>query len=709
MLFSVKPNTLMLMLAGAGLALCAAPLLTMQLSLVGQLLFGLGCIATSYLLTRLRDRPWLLYTLMGISGLTTLRYLSWRLTQTMPFGPGFGLVDQVLALGLIAAELYALVILVFGYFQVLKPLRRKPVRLPADQDLWPSVDVYIPSYNEPLDVVRPTVLAALKLDWPAEKLKVYVLDDGRREEFGAFCAQVGATHITRDNNRHAKAGNINQAMEKTTGEVIAIFDCDHIPTRSFLQLTVGTMVANPKVALVQTPHHFFSPDPFERNLDLFRKVPNEGELFYGLLQDGNDYWGATFFCGSCALLRRTALEEVGGIAVETVTEDAHTSLKMHRRGWESAYINIPQAAGLATESLSAHVGQRIRWARGMAQIFRVDNPLLKKGLRWGQRICYANAMLHFFYGIPRIVFLTAPLAYLFFDAKIIAAQGSLIAAYALPHLVLAIMTNSRIQGAYRHSFWAEVYETVLAAFIIVPTTLAIVNPKLGKFNVTAKGGIVDRDYFDADIAKPYMWLFILNMVGIAVGMGRLMLPDAATETLWLNMGWTAYNLLILGAAIRVAAESQQRRLHVRVDMHVPLLVRPAPSAEQPDPDYEIGETVDMSYGGLSYLSLGLIDLDDGAPVEVALLPERKIMWLPGTVRRIGETRVAIQFSEMTLEQQSYLVYVLYGRADSWLAWRKEETRDRPWRALAHVARFGWAGAGIALRSLLNGLRGAKHA
>ncbi len=127
--------------------------------------------------------------------------------------------------------------------------------------------------------------------------------------------------------------------------------------------------------MLQTPHHFFSPDPFERNLGRFRQTPNEGTLFYGLVQDGNDMWDATFFCGSCAILRRSALDEIGGIAVETVTEDAHTSLRLHRRGHTSAYIRIPQAAGLATESLSAHRPAH-SLARGMVQIFRLDNPLL---------------------------------------------------------------------------------------------------------------------------------------------------------------------------------------------------------------------------------------------------------------------------------------------------------------------------------------------
>ena len=150
--------------------------------------------------------------------------------------------------------------------------------------------------------------------------------------------------------------------------------------------------------MLQTPHHFYSPDPFERNLGQFRMIPNEGELFYGIVQDGNDFWNATFFCGSCAVLRRNPLDDIGGIAVETVTEDAHTSLRMQMNGWNTAYINIPQAAGLATERLSAHVRQRIRWARGMIQILRTDNPLLGFGLKPPQRLCYFNAMMHFLYG-----------------------------------------------------------------------------------------------------------------------------------------------------------------------------------------------------------------------------------------------------------------------------------------------------------------------
>ena len=205
-------------------------------------------------------------------------------------------------------------------------------------------------------MVRYTALGALNMDWPADKLHVYILDDGRREEFRQFAFEAGIGYMTRKDNEHAKAGNINAALTTMDSPYVAIFDCDHVPTRSFLQMTMGWFLRDQKLAMLQTPHHFYSPDPFERNLQQFRMIPNEGELFYGIVQDGNDFWNATFFCGSCAVLRREALDEIGGIAVETVTEDAHTSLRMQMNGWDTAYINIPQAAGLATERLSAPRG-----------------------------------------------------------------------------------------------------------------------------------------------------------------------------------------------------------------------------------------------------------------------------------------------------------------------------------------------------------------
>lgn len=420
-----------------------------------QAVCGLLVLLMAMAIARNSDSHLITLTLIGMSMFCTFRYGYWRIAQTVRYfhdpANHWGALDAFFILSLLLAEVYAFLILYLGYFQTIWPLRRAPVALPDDVDEWPHIDVLIPTYNEPLDVVRYTVLGALNMDWPADKLHIYILDDGRRTEFEQFAFEAGVGYKTRPDNKHAKAGNINAALQSIDSPYVAVFDSDHIPTRSFLQMTMGWLVRDPKLAMLQTPHHFYSPDPFERNLGQFRIIPNEGELFYGVVQDGNDFWDATYFCGSCAVLRRSALDAIGGLAVETVTEDAHSSLRMQMKGWGTAYINIPQAAGLATERLSAHVAQRIRWARGMIQILRTENPLFAHGLTFPQRLCYFNAMCHFLYAVPRLIFLTAPLVYLIFSHTNVPGYWAAILAYALPHLVLSYAANSRIQGEHRHS------------------------------------------------------------------------------------------------------------------------------------------------------------------------------------------------------------------------------------------------------------------
>ncbi|RKP47841.1 UDP-forming cellulose synthase catalytic subunit [Pararobbsia silviterrae] len=621
--------------------------------------------------------------MMALSMIVSSRYMFWRLTETTHWERPF---DALCGIILVSAECYTFLVLMLGYFQTAWPLRRKPVPLPSDRNAWPTIDVFIPTYNEPLAVVKPTVYAAIALDYPADKLRIHVLDDGRRPEFKAFCEQVGVNWTIRSHNRHAKAGNINEALKITDGEYLAIFDCDHIPTRSFLQITLGWFLRDHKLAMLQMPHHFFSADPFEKNLGTFRKVPNEGELFYGLVQDGNDLWNATFFCGSCAVLRRAPVMEIGGIAIETVTEDAHTALKLHRRGYSTAYLAIAQAAGLATESLSGHIGQRIRWARGMTQIFRTDNPLTGKGLNLGQRLCYLNAMLHFLYGIPRLVFLTAPLTYLFFGAHVIQASAWLIAAYALPHMFHANITNSRMQNKFRHSFWAEVYESVLASYITAPTLMALINPKLGKFNVTAKGGRIEEGYFDWHISRPYLILLALNLAGFAVGATHLFIAGRQDSgTTLMNLAWTSYNMMILGASVAAASEVRQVRDNHRVMMTIRAMLRFANGRTL------ACETIDYSEGGVAIRIPPGITIPLHEEVHVSLFRGDEEFVFPAVIVFSQSERVGVRFTTLTPQQELDFVQSTFSRADAWTDWAKDRKPDTPLRGLWHVLRVGMGG------------------
>jgi cellulose synthase (UDP-forming) len=665
-------------------ALLMGLVISVPLDLQGQLLFSLGSFGAALLLSKTPGRLSTL-TMIVLSISASSRYIYWRFTDTIGFTHW---MDAALGYGLVLAELYAFAVLLIGYFQTAWPLQRRPVPMPTDVSTWPSVDVFIPTYNEPLEVVRQTVFSAMSLDWPKDRLHVYVLDDGRRTEFREFCEELGVGYLIRDNNHHAKAGNINAALQVTHSEYVAIFDCDHIPTRSFLQVCMGWFFKDTNLVMLQTPHVFFSPDPFERNLDTFHRMPNEGELFYGIVQDGNDLWNASFFCGSCAIIRRKELLEVGGIAVETVTEDAHTALKLSRLGYNTAYLEVPQAAGLATESLSGHVGQRIRWARGMAQIARTDNPLFGKGLHFGQRLCYLNAMLHFFYGLPRLVFLTAPLAYLLFGAHVFQASALMITAYALPHLAHASVTNSRIQGRFRYSFWNEVYESVLAWYIMRPVLVAAINPKLGKFNVTAKGGVIEKAYFDWTIARPYVVLLVINLIGMAVGFWKLLSSDGdETTTLVINMVWTVYNIILLGASVAVASETRQVRGTPRVAASLPAVIR-----------FDNGRTLVCKTEDFSQHGLGLavppdVDIPMGSSVSVSLFRSDEEGVFPAIVTFSGKGRLGVKFDNLSLHQQAELASLTFARADAWIATWGTGQRDKPLRSLKSVIVIGLRGIG----------------
>ncbi len=641
-----------------------------------QYLFGLISIGILFLMGYSKKRS-ISVIMVVMSFLMSTRYIYFRATQTLHFNSE---IETILGIGLFLADLYVWVMLLLNYLQTIWPLKREIVPLPEDMNLWPTVDVYVPTYNESLDVVRDTVLAAQCIDYPRDKMKIYILDDGKRSEFAMFAADVGVGYITRNDNSHAKAGNLNHAMKLTNGELICVFDCDHVATRIFLQATVGGFLKDPKLALVQTPHFFYSPDPFERNLSVGRNIPNEGMLFYGPIQRGNDNWNATFFCGSCAVIRRSALEEIGGFAVETVTEDAHTALKMQRLGWGSAFIDIPLAAGLATERLVLHIIQRTRWARGMTQIFRLDNPLFGRGLTFQQRLCYLSAMLYYQFAIPRIIFLTAPLAYLLFNLNIIYSSASLVFAYALPHLFLSIYLNSRLNGRYRYSFWGEIYDLVLAFHIVLPTMVTMLFPKRGKFNVTDKGGLLNVGYFDFSVVRPHLVIAFLLTIALVWGIVRAFAYDhfgVDPKVIALNVGWGLYSLIFLLAAIAVARETRQTRKTIRIDVKIPTLIHYASGISSRS------ETADLSMGGCRVAVPDSRHLTDEIE-EIELQLQSGAISIPVKTIAADDTYVRLKFEDIPLSRRRELVRVVLSRADAWI--QPQRPQDNPFRSMLTIMR-----------------------
>jgi len=661
-------------------AIAATLVLIVPLNLDQQLIFGVGVIALVFILDRWKSSRFISLSLCAVSTLASTRYIIWRAGSTLEFksAPEF-----ILGFGLFLTEAYAWSILILGFVQTAWPMARMPEPILGGEETWPTVDILIPTYNEDLEIVRRTVFAAQAMDYPRSRFNVFLLDDGRRPDFRAFAHEAGCVYFTRKDNRHAKAGNLNEALKRTNAELVVIFDCDHVPTRAFLQATVGWFQRDKRLALLQTPHHFYSPDPVQRNLRLENQMPGESELFYGSVQKGNDLWNAAFFCGSCAVIRREALTDVGGVAPETVTEDAHTALKMQRRGWNTAYMDIRLAAGLATERLALHVGQRIRWARGMTQILRIDNPLFGPGLKLQQRLCYLNAMLHFQFPLPRIAFLTSPLAFLLFGQNVIHASAVLIFAYALPHLFATMMVNSRIQGRERGAFWGEIYEALLAFHLVLPTVLTYLDPSKGKFNVTAKGGVLERSYLDVKTLRPHIFVFCLLIIGMVVGVTKIIFHNyfkADVSTLILNLVWTSFSIFILFAAISVGKEARQLRRSVRLPYDGDATVY-----------FEDGTVVDaavrdISFGGIAVSIPEAFHVGDRVVTDISLVSHLGDQAFPVEMLEAAGGLLRLRFAASSPAQERALTQVIMARANVWMEKPATLKAKARWRNSV----FAWA-------------------
>lgn len=660
-LFGIKES--FLFLAGVGLVtLCSVvPLNNRGMTIFDGIILGLG------ILLWILKSPGARLILVMMTFLVALRYFVWRMTRTIYGGP----LDLLVSILLLSAELYSATLTFLGYFEMFVSFPREIQSLPNNPSDWPSVDVMIPTYNEPAYVVRPTVIAAKNMKYSPELLRVYLLDDGRRPEMRELAKEIGVEYMIRDTNEGAKAGNLNAAFLKTSGEIIVIFDCDHVPKVDFLEKTVGQFLTDPNLGLVQTPHSLYSKDPIERNLRLSEETPNESELFYYVILPGKDLWNGAYFCGSAALLRRKAIMKIGGFRTETVTEDAHTSLTLHANGYNSAYIAEPLISGLAPDTMADLINQRIRWGRGMIQIFRFDNPLFLKGLSFPQRICYFTSIAYWFFPLARVVFLTAPLPFIFF--KIYAVHASLVAItlYLLPYLILSRGTNHLHHGRYRQSIWSEVYETAISMHLLIPIIVTFFSPRRGKFSVTPKGSAIEKEFLDAPIAKPNLILLVLNILGFFLIGYRFIYNPSERPLLVLGIIWVSYNTIMLVLSLGATIETRQVRKFPRVFVKVPAMLQLDQLSESLSLE---GNVEDLSIGGFSFRSNNPVpNLTIENRKGILVFPSKdQIPFKPVLIKTdVSGTLVSGEFHDLPLESERILVLTLFENAP--LFWKQKRS------------------------------------
>lgn len=406
--------------------------------------------------------------------LVTFAYLVWRAAFTLD--PAYLWV----AIPLLALEVHNA--LGLGLFTVgLWDVDAGP-RVPPVTSTDHRVAVLIPTYDEPLEVLTPTVAAAVALEPACE---TWVLDDGRRPEVAELARELGARYLTRPDNRDAKAGNLNHALEVVAADIVAVVDADHVPGPDFLRNTLGYF-DDPSVALVQTPQDFYNLDSFEHERRRGGELFLEEAVFYRVIAAGKNRWQAAFWCGTSALLRTSALRDVGGVATGSVTEDMHTTIRLHRRGWKTVYHNEVLVRGLAPRNAHEYLAQRRRWAAGAMQVMRLERPITRRGLTLGQRAGYAATLWAWWDSWRTLGYVVLPMLVLATGAVPIAAPLAVFGPLFLTVLGLQFFAMRLLARGYYPPILSLVFE-FLRMPAVVPGTLTLLRPRSGRFAVTPKG------------------------------------------------------------------------------------------------------------------------------------------------------------------------------------------------------------------------------
>ena len=494
--------------------------------------------------------------------IVTAAYLVWRAVATVDLAVWW------LSIPLYVLELHAAVglgLYTFSLWDVHAGPRARPVR---ESPL--RVAVLIPTWNEPPEVLAPTIAAAVALQ-PVHE--TWVLDDGDRPHIARLAGDLGARYLRRSDRRHAKAGNLNHAFDVVQADVVAVLDADHVARPNFLINTLGYF-DDPRVALVQTPQDFYNLESFEHSRTAARDGFNEQSLFYRGILAGKNRWQAAFWCGTNALLRVQALKEVGGVATETVTEDIHTSIRLHATGWRTVYHNEVLARGLAAAGAGQYLLQRHRWGTGAMQVLRADNPLTAPGLTLPQRLAYAFTLLGWFDAWRSLGYLMVPVGVLLTGAVPIHAPLrsfalAFVATFTLQQLALWLLGRG----------WQRPWLAILFDVVRLPSNLAATMTLFGRrttqFQVTPKGRTGERP---RRTPAPRILSAVVVVSGlaavwfVATVAGRTPLHYGVRAAAFVAAGWLAFNLALVTAAIariRAIRYGAERRASVRFPVSLP--------------------------------------------------------------------------------------------------------------------------------------------
>jgi cellulose synthase (UDP-forming) len=583
-------------------------------------------------------------------------YLAFRLFVTLSLDT---IPNAIVSILFFLSELFIHARIALGNLSLLKLTNRSgeaddSQRAIRAGEFLPTVDIFVPTYSEPVEMLRRTIIGCQAVEYPLKT--VYLLDDQRRPAMRQLAEELGCRYLDRPDNRHAKAGNLNHALPLTDGELIVCFDADFVPCRDFLERTAG-FFRDADLAMVQTPQNFFNEDAVTRNLGLDRALEDEQRLFFRTLQPGRDSMNAVVCHGSCFVIRRTALEQIGGVPTETITEDWATSIKLQAAGWKIKYLNEALSAGMSADKCGEFVQQRARWAQGTLQaLFASTNPLTVAGLNWKQRLMHLSGIVYYLGSLSTLFNLIAPLLFLFFGTHLLRMTAAEMLFYRLPFTVGFYLLYSWLTCGTRSALWTELYEAFLAPSMGVTVVRSLIKPFGAGFRVTDKVIRQGRLAVNRRVALPFIVLLLLHLIGVgfALLLGRHVDdPDGFLIVCY----FTGCNISILWVCILVSIDVGQRHPFVRFAHQLPCVLTWEDTGTA-------GETTFLSEGDLVLRTTRTLER---APEKAFLhLPALDLSDIPVCLREVNARgECTYEFENLALEQRRSLTEFLFCQPRQW--------------------------------------------
>ena len=497
-----------------------------------------------------------------------LNYMQWRILHTLP--PLEGL-QGAFALLFLVVEMASCV----GGLLMLHVLSRS-VNRTAEASMHsvegfaegpPLVYVLIPTYNEAREIIMRTLIGALAMDYP--RFRVFVLDDGRRSWLEDMCHNMGVDYMVRSDQTHGKAGNMNAAlrtllMREEQADAVAVLDADFVPTPAFLRRTVA-LLYDPTVGCVQTPQHFFNPDPIQLNLKGPKIIADEQRFFFDVILASKDAHGTAFSCGTSAVIRRSALEAIGLFPTESVTEDLLLSVKLSGQGWRTVYLNERLSAGLAPEGLREYRTQRGRWCLGTMQVLRTKwGPFSIGPTPLKVRLHVMDTVLFWTAGSAiKLLGIFAPILYWWFDVTVMHTNIDSMLWHLAPYWLSCVIFLAWVSRGTNLPVMAEAIGLLVVKDAMRASVIGLCGSKSQKFEVTTKGTRRGEVVVQWSLAGPFLALALSTIGGIGWRIGEGPLPGTPSDTEVMNLFWSIYNCLVLFIACMICVERPRFRQEER--------------------------------------------------------------------------------------------------------------------------------------------------